>query len=114
MCPRFVDERIGGEELQRLRHVSKVAGAVVGNIAPTIRAIVADTGKMREELARGNGCRLLRERRAIFLYRSVQIELPALPKLHDGNRGQGFRNRAETVQGRRSGGNLIFEVGLAE
>ncbi len=108
---RFCDQRIAGKELKRLLHAGKVAGAVLGHIAFSVRVVVANAAEMTKQLARGDGPFLLRKRRAIFLHRRVQVQFAALPKLKNGGRSNRLGDRTEAEERRGSGGRGILQIG---
>ena len=79
-----------------------------------IRFVMANPAEVAEQLARSDGPFLCWERRAIFLYRRIEINFAALPKLHRRGRGQRFRDGTESIERARSRGHGIFEIGKPE
>jgi hypothetical protein len=79
-----------------------------------ILTIVANASEVSHDLASRNRRLFLRKRRTVFLYRRVEIELPALVQLHRSDRRERLRARGKPVQCAGCGRHEVFEIGHAE
>ena len=73
-------------------------GAVLGNVTFAVRMVMADSAEVAEEFSGGDGPFFLREFRAVFLHRGIEVQFAALPELQNSGGGDGFGDGAQAEE----------------
>src|ERR1700674_3212556 len=107
---RFRDQGIEGEYLQGLFHTREMTGAVLGDVSFAVAVVVTDTSQMPQQCARGDRRFFLGKDRTILLDGRVEVQLAALPKLQNGDGGDGFGDGCHAEQRRGGRGSKVFQI----